>query len=211
MSKNQEEKMSNKELIEKDKERKKRAIIGVVLAIFAIIFILGAVAVSDKENRLKEGSGSKKVIEEKITETSDEKLTSIEDVDSIGGKKGELSGEYQQFIPIKVEDLDKLSQRSILNESKSYLYVGRPTCPDCREFVPLLNKVVDEEEVEIYYLNTDDYKGTEEGKTKLSEVLLEYGISEIPVLSYFEDGSYVKMDREGYGNVDKIKDFLTNK
>ncbi len=44
----------------------------------------------------------------------------------------------------------------VAKEDKSVVLVGRPTCSHCVAFKPIITKVANDYEVEIYYLNTDE-------------------------------------------------------
>ena len=44
----------------------------------------------------------------------------------------------------------------VAKEDKSIVLVGRPTCSHCVAFKPIITKVANDYEVEVYYLNTDE-------------------------------------------------------
>ncbi len=58
------------------------------------------------------------------------------------------------FIELTAEDVaDRLA-----NGDKTILFIGKPTCPYCRKFVPKLNNVREENNLTIYYLNSLETK-----------------------------------------------------
>lgn len=56
------------------------------------------------------------------------------------------------FEEITVEELDKLQS----SEDIVHLYIGRKTCPYCRNFVPKLRAVGRDLDVKIYYIDSED-------------------------------------------------------
>jgi thiol-disulfide isomerase/thioredoxin len=48
------------------------------------------------------------------------------------------------------------------DEKVSYIYFGRPTCPDCVDFFPILEDVMDELSQIVYYFNTDERRVEDE-------------------------------------------------
>lgn len=41
-------------------------------------------------------------------------------------------------------------------KEESYIYFGRPSCPDCNDFFPILKEAMKEYSQDVYYYNTDD-------------------------------------------------------
>lgn len=70
-----------------------------------------------------------------------------------------------------------------------FLYVGRPTCPFCREFQPILAQTLIDRGESIYYFEIDLAREANAGLT--DEVLSQLGISGVPALLYLEDGVVV--------------------
>lgn len=68
-----------------------------------------------------------------------------------------------------------------------YIYFGRPTCPECLEFEPLLESVLAENQWIVYYYNTTYWKDS----TKYDYVLERYQVNEVPLLVKTLDGEYV--------------------
>ena len=72
-----------------------------------------------------------------------------------------------------------------LSELKSgFLYAGRPTCPHCQAFAPILIEVVREQNLTVYYYNTDATRG----EAQRSEVLEALNITGVPTFMYIQNG-----------------------
>jgi len=94
---------------------------------------------------------------------------------------------YRHYIgdlkELKVEDVNY--KRS--NNDYFILYVGRETCVWCRELVPMLSKLILEEGVEIYYLDSQDT----EINVLIKEFRDTYGIKYVPsIVVFFQESSY---------------------
>lgn len=80
--------------------------------------------------------------------------------------------EYENFV----SDFEKVSVTQINekldNEEQFILYIGRKTCPYCRIFVPKLHKAVENEKVDMYYLDVE-IEGDEIGEF-LQSMEVEY-------------------------------------
>ncbi|MEF3355123.1 thioredoxin family protein [Paenibacillus sp. GYB006] len=90
-----------------------------------------------------------------------------------------------------------------------FLYVGRPTCPFCREFMPVLEKASQSTGQTVYYYNTDE--GREQDEEKLGTLLDRLKIESVPALLYIENGE--EADRLTPGTIDQeaIAAFLNRK
>lgn len=87
------------------------------------------------------------------------------------------------FIEVQTEDVNKM----IDNNDSFFLYIGRITCQWCRRMVPVLNKIAENEHIEIYYLDSEET----ESNSLLSEFREKYEIETVPaILSFDEYGDY---------------------
>ena len=69
-----------------------------------------------------------------------------------------------------------------LKRQLRFVYVGRETCPYCREFAPKLKEAAKSINATIYYIDT-------ENKTdELAKFAEQYHIDSIPTLLVFKDG-----------------------
>lgn len=90
-----------------------------------------------------------------------------------------------------------------------FLYVGRPTCPFCREFMPVLENASQSTGQTVCYYNTDE--GREQDEEKLGALLDQLKIESVPALLYIENGK--EADRLTPGTIDQeaITAFLNSK
>ncbi|KXG77106.1 hypothetical protein AN619_06360 [Thermotalea metallivorans] len=102
--------------------------------------------------------------------------------------------------------------------SDGYVYFGRPTCPSCELFKPLLTEVANKEKVQVYYFNTDYFRDnsllTEE---ELREIFEKYKIEQVPILIKLVNGSLDSsfganfVENEAEKIKKEIRDFITFK
>jgi hypothetical protein len=82
--------------------------------------------------------------------------------------------------PAKLETLTSIDHlyEVLAKDEVSYIYFGRPTCPDCQEFLPILVGAMLDNSQDVYYFNTDDRREDEE----YDEILHIFGVSWVPAL-----------------------------
>lgn len=86
-----------------------------------------------------------------------------------------------------------------------YDYIGRPTCPICVEFPPILEEVIEEDQIDVYYYNTDTAR--EADASVLSEMMERLDVTGVPTLMAIENGTEV--DRlVGESTKEEIQAFL---
>ncbi len=110
----------------------------------------------------------------------------------------ELSKGDRWIKEISRQQLDQM----FAEESDFFLYVGRPTCPDCQAFYPVLEEIVSARGKRIYYYNTE-VKASE--KRKMRAYVENLGIDEIPMVLQVEQGK-IKAHYNGQRDKD-IEDF----
>ena len=86
-----------------------------------------------------------------------------------------------------------------------FVYVGRETCPYCREFAPKLRKAARSINATIYYIDT-------ENKTdELAKFAEQYHIDSIPTLLVFKDGQLQEtLSNSSDISLNDLKEFLKN-
>ena len=82
------------------------------------------------------------------------------------------------FIRLTADEVNA----KIMEDSPFFLYTGRATCQWCRKMVPVLNKVIKERNIEMFYLDSEN---TEEDEV-LSNFRNKYGIETVPSIIYFK-------------------------
>ena len=92
-----------------------------------------------------------------------------------------------------------------LKRQLRFLYVGRETCPFCREFAPKLKEASRSINATIYYIDT-------ENKTdELAKFAELYHIDSIPTLLVFKDGQLQEtLTNSSDINLNDLKEFLKN-
>ena len=136
-----------------------------------------------------------------------------------------------QIIEINYDDVLKK-----INQKEDFvLYIGRPDCGDCREFEPILNSYLEENEgTYLYYFNIKEIRdasrkedATKEEKELYENISKELGIKWTPVLKLVNKGEtiseYTYLSEEYYeikGSkkkeqakekyIDDFKDWMSN-
>lgn len=116
--------------------------------------------------------------------------------------KVEIDKEYEQKMKklyhSLVKNYTKVSVEDILDRNlkyNSFLYIGRESCPFCREFVPMLNEFLlkSDKDHEVYYLDTE----SDSEKTAIQEFYQKFSIDGVPTLFYIrKDGSYEVLNED---------------
>ncbi len=78
------------------------------------------------------------------------------EVDMTGYEEAEIynnGNDIGEIIETDAELFNKLKN----SDKKSLIYIGRPTCPACVTFMPTLEEVSKEYNLDFYYTNTDEW------------------------------------------------------
>ena len=117
---------------------------------------------------------------------------------------------YTQMATSKegLYEVDSISLEKIMNVKDTlFVYVGRPTCPQCKEFEPILRKVLNNQHQSMGYYNTDNAR--KENEDKLEIMADSLGINSIPAIIKIVDGKVI--DRIiGLKNEKAIEEFILN-
>ena len=91
-----------------------------------------------------------------------------------------------------------------LKRQLRFVYIGRETCPYCREFAPKLKEASRSINARIYYIDT-------ENKTdELAKFAEQYHIDSIPTLLVFKDGQLQEtLSNSSDISLNDLKEFLT--
>ena len=116
------------------------------------------------------------------------------------------SSEYVQATRHFVE-LDNTRIQEEMKDLKRqlrFVYIGRETCPYCRELAPKLRKAARSINTTIYYIDT-------ENKTdELAKFAEQYHIDSIPTILVFKDGQLQKtLTNNSDISLNDLKEFLT--
>lgn len=100
--------------------------------------------------------------------------------------------DFQEVTP---QNIDEFKQ----NSTSTFVFFGRPTCPYCRQFAPMLGKSAKTAKIKIHYLNTQDT----ESDQSIRDIRSEYDVNIVPTLVHLnKDGSHSKYDRAGKVQLD---------
>ena len=115
------------------------------------------------------------------------------------------TSEYVQATSHFVQLDNSIIQNDMNTQKKQirFVYVGRETCPYCREFAPKLKEAAKSINAIIYYIDT-------ENKTdELAKFAEQYHIDSIPTLLVFKDGQLQEtLSNSSYISVNDFKEFL---
>lgn len=120
----------------------------------------------------------------------------------------EKSGRFKQITEIQ----------EVYKVNEGYIYLGRPTCPSCRLFEPILKLISKERHIDINYFNSDYLRKEKKvSDEELMKVFEKYEVTRIPLLAYVIDGKlYEAFGSELSGNKDQstvykeVGDMLSN-
>ena len=154
-------------------------LIGAVLTICLIIFFV------QMSNRSVDESASNN----SQTDTQDDDFDETAEAD------------YTAFQAIDSQDvLDFID-----HQNTGFLYIGRPTCPHCQVFAPILTKVVKQNDYTVFYYDTDAAKNDADLK---SAALSALDVTSVPTFMYIKNGIVTAM-LENTESEAALKEFIT--
>ena len=109
----------------------------------------------------------------------------------------------RHFVELDNERIQE--NMKVLKRQIRFVYVGRETCPYCREFAPKLKEAAKSINAIIYYIDT-------ENKTdELAKFAEQYHIDSIPTLLIFKDGQLQEtLSNSSDISLNDLKEFLQN-
>lgn len=78
----------------------------------------------------------------------------------------------KDFEKITLSELKDMQSEGV--DESSIIYLGRETCPYCRDFVPTLNKASKEEDKNVYYVDTEKIISAEDKEYFTNVLKIEY-------------------------------------
>lgn len=129
-----------------------------------------------------------------ITDSNEKTSSSLsEDVDVILANAEKESAaitenEKKEFTNINVATYLEYYQGT----DNKIIFVGRPTCPYCQLAQPIVQKLAKDYELEIFYLNTDEFQDEDEANFIKSDEYLNDGYG-TPILLIVSNNSIVDM------------------
>lgn len=116
-------------------------------------------------------------------------------------KKEEYEKNISTFEKISANKFKKI----ITDSEEKYFYFGRQSCPYCRAFVPSLSKISKQNNVTIYYIDTEDT----EKNTGLKALRNELNIDKVPSLVKISDNGHTVNTYDS--ETDSLDQFLNSK
>lgn len=99
--------------------------------------------------------------------------------------------------------IDEVEQK-VQDKEEFILYIGRETCPYCRDFVPKLTEAVEQSDVTIYYLDSES-----DPNGKIQQFRQSQGLATVPSLTYYKSGQLAGLLRKGsQATISEIESFL---
>ncbi|MHB9652717.1 thioredoxin domain-containing protein (plasmid) [Enterococcus faecalis] len=134
-----------------------------------------------------------------------DKVASVESTEHYIKKDDDTSKNSMSYEE-KVKQFYKISATEVLNTKKlqsKFLYIGRKSCPYCRNFVTLLEQIKQELKIDVFYLNSEDKSELEQ----LKKVGEKFDINTVPTLLFIsKDGKCKKYI--GENNKEALKEWV---
>ena len=105
----------------------------------------------------------------------------------------------KKFSKVEYKDEDE--------DSKAFVYTGRPTCSYCTLMIGNLIKSVEDYDYTLYYLNTDNLDSDSTGKITELDEILEKDFPATPMVYLVGDGKVYDVN-EGYTDYATYTKFL---
>ena len=140
------------------------------------------------------------VLVDKSLNTGDDSLKFKEEYEIVNQNVNAVQMNISEDNPIvyleKYEELDK----HLKNKDDFILYLGFPTCPWCRNIIPVLFDSAKENDIDnVYYINVRELKSLEDDYNSLRELIDEHleadaegnKVLYVPEVFFFKDGKII--------------------
>lgn len=88
--------------------------------------------------------------------------------------------------------------------NNTFVYLGRPTCQYCQQFVPVLHSIQQKLNIEVLYIDTTDFKND----TALQDLVKQYSLSGVPSFLYIHQPNSKLFDQDNNELENWIKEKL---
>lgn len=122
----------------------------------------------------------------------------------ISEENNETSLEDAGFNKVDIEEFLKL----IKNSDKQIILIARPTCGYCEKFTPILKQAMEDMNLTVNYVNTDNFSSDDWTKFQNSFDYLASDEWGTPLTLIVQNGEIVDKNN-GYVELDAIKEFFT--
>lgn len=153
-----------------------RGVVLGLIALIAVVLIGWGLSKNNNTNSAKDADSSSKV---SVNKNKPESATYPVVKDQTGKNINGLAKKYYKHLT-QVTSTDVLQK--ISKKESFVLYVGRPTCPDCRLYLPIQTKVLNDLNKDILYLNTDAEKGNDARLNNLKKFMSQADVSVVPTI-----------------------------
>lgn len=110
---------------------------------------------------------------------------------------------FEQAVSLFETTTIETIEQSILANQEVVLFLGRPTCPFCQRFAPKLGKVTKENDLKVYYVNSEDMSQID----AIQAFRRRYGMTTVPGLFVSRNGA-VKVVCDSSLSEEEILDFI---
>lgn len=202
-----EKKIEEKEIIETKEEKKKieikvDTIKNVIIVVLVIIVIFGISAVASSGSKSYDKSSSSN----NDTSSTNSNSSATDAVTAIQQESSSISDdEKKELTDIDVDKFLSLKKKS----EASIIYIARPTCSYCQIEEPIMKNIAYKYDIEINYLNTDNFEDDDQSKLVSSDDYFSEGFG-TPLILVVKDNSIVEKKEGLTSSKDLIEMFKTN-
>jgi predicted bacteriocin transport accessory protein len=183
---------------ENPKNKKRIAYLAMIVACLAVATLIYASSVLPNRNSDNTTQESQQGTDEDNNQDQNNQN------DNQNNQDGQASNDaYSAFILIDNSEFNVL----LSQKGPYFVFVGRPTCPHCVKFTPILAEIVSKNNKHVYHFNTDAARA--EDPEALSAITKKLGISAVPALIKIENGQKVA-ELEDYNSNSAILNFLNS-
>lgn len=128
-----------------------------------------------------------------VTDKSDDTLSDTQKIiDEYKNANSTIEVSLNENANVKYLEKEKLID--FLNKETGIVYLGFPTCPWCRNILPVLMDFAYKNNVKLYYFNVRTFDSNDPVREKLITILSEYleeGTLYVPDVYFIKDGKIV--------------------
>lgn len=135
------------------------------------------------------------IIVVKLTSKSAGKLDENKGIES-SGLISQISETSKVNQESKIENIDEekglvnlLDAYAIYDMESEIVYFGKDTCGTCQEFQPLLEQIIGEKDLKVYYFNTNYFReNTDISEDDLQKIFDDFTVNAVPAIYEIRNG-----------------------
>lgn len=163
----------------RDLKRKSLSVnLKILIAVIAVVLLAGGVATIIMLNQNNKADNG-------IDNNNTSNVDTAESGNNIDASTTD-SNEPDYDVLTSINSQDVLN--FITNKDSGFIYVGRPTCPHCRIFAPILTKVVKQRSIDALYYDTDAANSDKDTK---NEALDAINVNAVPSFLAIRSGEII--------------------